>query len=190
VLFRPCQGELRATGRNECPGGRQRTLISDKVRGRDFPFQLDEGSLLFAFSTKKVPLTDNLFNSRQTHVSFNKALCGTLAFAVTFRFFGSMIPRSTSPLIVPKSSRTLNLDKVDEGILKNVILDTVPAALLRSRGCEVTRNTVGPIQKRQNERKSTKILNDINRINRSYRISYSNRFHVLRFLIPLILREL
>ena len=87
VLFRPCQGELRATGRNECPGGREHTLISDKVRGRDFPFQLDEGSLLFAFSTKIVPLADNLFISRQMHVSFNKALCGTLAFAVTVLFF-------------------------------------------------------------------------------------------------------
>jgi len=64
-------------------GGRPHTLISGKVRERDFPFQLDEGSLLFAFSTRIVALTDNLFISRQMHVSFSKALCGTPAVAVT-----------------------------------------------------------------------------------------------------------
>ena len=117
--FRPCQGELRATGRNECLGGQPHALISGKVRERDFPFQLDEGSLLFAFNIKIVALTDSLFISRQMHVSFSKALCGTLAVAVTVLFvcfFGSMISQSTSPLIVPKKFRTLNLDKIDEGI--------------------------------------------------------------------------
>jgi hypothetical protein len=122
VPFRPSQGELRATGRNECLGGQPHTLISGKVRERDFPFQLDEGSLLFAFSTRIFALTDNLFISRQMHVSFSKALCGTLAVAVTVLFvsvfwFDDIAINVTSHC--SQSSRTLNLDKIDEGIFGN-----------------------------------------------------------------------
>ena len=44
--------------------------------------------------------------------------------------------------------------------------------------------------KSDKKKRSTKILIDINHINRNYRISYSNYFLGLRFLIPLILQKL